>query len=416
MSVEKNDSTKTEAVSAQGRGTGSVVKLKKVATEITEKSAARTRPKTRRRRLLALSFALLVALPALLGTYYFALVASDRYVSGAGFSVRGMDAGGGMDVLGAFTGLASTGSTTSDSYIVLKYLESRDLLDRLQKDFDLRGIYGAENIDYLSRMEPDLLIEEVIDYWEGMITTSYDSTSGIITFEVEAFDPVSAERVAKLVLQYVQELVNRLSEKARQDSVRFAESEVVRSETRLRDALQELRVFREQEQSINPAASAQLQIELIGALETQLVDIRARMAALGESIDQDAPSMSALRRQAEALEAQIAEKMKGLSNSSLQTKAGATLSGQLAEYESLEVEKEFGQGQQAYASALSSLEQARMEADRQQRYLAVYSYPSLPEEALYPRRVLSIVMLIVVLTSIWGIGTLIVYSVRDHLS
>lgn len=414
MSVEKNDSTKTEAVSAQGRGTGSVVKLKKVATEITEKSAARTRPKTRRRRLLALSFALLVALPALLGTYYFALVASDRYVSGAGFSVRGMDAGGGMDVLGAFTGLASTGSTTSDSYIVLKYLESRDLLDRLQKDFDLRGIYGAENIDYLSRMEPDLLIEEVIDYWEGMITTSYDSTSGIITFEVEAFDPVSAERVAKLVLQYVQDLVNRLSVKARQDSVRFAESEVVRSETRLRDALQQLRLFREQEQSINPAASAQLQIELIGALETQLVDIRARMSALGESIDQDAPSMTALRRQAEALEVQIAEKMKGLSNSSLQTKAGATLSGQLAEYESLEVEKEFGQ--QAYASALSSLEQARMEADRQQRYLAVYSYPSLPEDSLYPRRVLSVVMLIIVLTSLWGIGTMIVYSVRDHLS
>jgi capsular polysaccharide transport system permease protein len=414
MSVEKNDSTKTEAVSAQGRGTGSVVKLKKVATEITEKSAARTRPKTRRRRLLALSFALLVALPALLGTYYFALVASDRYVSGAGFSVRGMDAGGGMDVLGAFTGLASTGSTTSDSYIVLKYLESRDLLDRLQKDFDLRGSYGAENIDYLSRMEPDLLIEEVIDYWEGMITTSYDSTSGIITFEVEAFDPVSAERVANLVLQYVQELVNRLSVKARQDSVRFAESEVVRSETRLRDALQELRLFREQEQSINPAASAQLQIELIGALETQLVDIRARMSALGESIDQDAPSMTALRRQAEALEAQIAEKMKGLSNSSLHTKAGATLSGQLAEYESLEVEKEFGQ--QAYASALSSLEQARMEADRQQRYLAVYSYPSLPEDSLYPRRVLSVVMLIIVLTSLWGIGTMMVYSVRDHLS
>jgi capsular polysaccharide transport system permease protein len=79
-----------------------------------------------------------------------------------------MDAGGGMDVLGAFTGLASTGSTTSDSYIVLKYLESRDLLDRLQKDFDLRGNYSAENIDYLSRMEPDLLIEEVIDYWGGI--------------------------------------------------------------------------------------------------------------------------------------------------------------------------------------------------------------------------------------------------------
>ena len=204
---------------------GLVVELTKVAAEVAESSAARTRPQTRRRRLVALSFTLLVALPVLLGTYYFAVVASDRYVSGAGFAVRGMDAGGGMDIIGAFTGLASTGSTGSDSYIVLKYLESRDVLDQLQNDFDIRQSYGAENIDFLSRMDAELSIEGIVDYWDGMIDTSFNSTSSIITFEVQAFAPDDANRVAALVLQYAQDLVNRLSEEARRDSVRFAMSE-----------------------------------------------------------------------------------------------------------------------------------------------------------------------------------------------
>lgn len=414
MSVDKNDSEKNKKPSVHDRSAGLVVELTKVAPEVAENSAAVTRPQTRRRRLVALSFALLVALPVLLSTYYFAVVASDRYVSGAGFAIRGMGAGGGMDIIGAFTGLASTGSTNSDSYIVLKYLKSRDLLDQLRDDFDIRQSYGAENIDFLSRMDAELSIEELVDYWDGMIDTSFNSTSSIITFEVQAFAPDDAQRVAALVLQYAQDLVNRLSEEARLDTVRFAKSEVARSETRVREALLKQRLFREQEQYIDPAASAQLQIELISALDRQLIDIHARMAALGKSVDVDAPSMTALRRQSEALEAQIATKTRGIATSPEQAEMGTTLSSLLAEYETLEFEKNFAQ--QAYASALTSLEQARMEADRQQRYLAVYSYPSLPEEALYPRRALSVLMLIIVVTSLWGIGTLIVYSVRDHLS
>lgn len=62
------------------------------------------------------------------------------------------------------------------------------------------------------------------------------------------------------------------------------------------------------------------------------------------------------------------------------------LTGQLATYETLEVERNFAQ--QAYTSALSSLEKARVEADRQERYLAVYSTPAVPQYPLYPRRIL----------------------------
>ena len=77
------------------------------------------RPRVFRRRLLSLSFVVCVFLPALLAAIYYTAIASDRYVSSAGFTVRGMDAGVGGDLLGAVTGLASAGSTTSDSYILL---------------------------------------------------------------------------------------------------------------------------------------------------------------------------------------------------------------------------------------------------------------------------------------------------------
>ena len=90
------------------------------------------------------------------------------------------------------------------------------------------------------------------------------------------------------------------------------------------------------------------------------------------------------------------------------------LTGQLAEYEALEVERNFAQ--QAYASALSSLETARVDASRQQRYLAVYAAPALPQYPLYPRRILNGVLILLGLALTWGIGVLIVYAVRDHIA
>lgn len=398
----------------QAKGNEKVVKLTETVSVAEERKPAVKGPQAKRRLLLKLSFILMVALPGLMGTYYFGFFASDRYVSGAGFTVRGMEAGASVDMIGAFTGLASNGSTASDSYIILKYLVSRDLLEKLQADLDAKSRFMDESVDFVSRLKPAPTIEEFVEYWEGMVFTSFDSTSGVITFEVQGYTPAGAKETADLVLQYTQSLVNRLSEKARQDSVRFAESEVVKSEARLREALKDIRLFREKEQSLNPAASAQLRIELIGELESQLISIRARMAAVSGSIGANAPSMVAMRRQAEALQAQIAAKTSGISTSPGQTDSGMALSGLLAAFEALEVENGFAQ--QAYASALSSREQARVEADRQQRFLAVYSYPSLPEEALYPRRMLYPLMLIGLLACLWAIGALIVYSVRDHLS
>lgn len=387
------------------------------ANPMAEKDSALTtvRPRQKRRRVLAWSFILCVLLPIALGSYYFAAIASDRYAATAGFAVRGVNAGSGIDGIGALTGLASAGSTTSDSYIVLKYLKSRDIVERLQSDMDVRAAFTNPVIDPLSRMGDDLSIEDFVQYWGRMVRTSFDSASGIVTVEVQAFSPTHAEQIASLVLQYTDELVNTLSVSARQDSVRFAETEVARAEERLRVALQDIRTFREQESSINPAASAQLDIELVGGLESRLIDLRARIASIEGSLDENAPSLLALRRQAEALEAQIVARAAEISETTADIGTDVTpMSGLLATFEALEVEKTFAQ--QVYQSALTSLEQARAEADRQQRYLAVFTLPAVPEAAIYPKRVQNILLLIAIAISAWGIGTLIVYSVRDHMS
>ena len=368
----------------------------------------------RRRRYLWVSLLACVILPVFLAAVYYSSFATDRHASRVGFSVRGSDTSSGIDGLGALTGLASTGSTSSDSYIVLDYLQSRALLEEVDSRLGLRAIFSDESVDILARLSAETTVESFVDYWRGRTSTHFDPTSGIIEFEVQSFSADNAQLIAETVLDLTQQLINNLSASARQDALRFARQEVELQETRMRAALSGIRDFRETEQSVNPSATAALEIELLANLEARMIDINARIAAQRETLDEDAPSLVALRRSAEALSAQIAERRSAI-GSQLSNRANAsTVTEQLAQYESLEVERALVE--QAYASALNSLEQARRDAVRQQRYLAVHLRPQIAEEAEYPKSIQNTLILAFALFSIWGIGTLITYSVRDHLT
>ena len=355
------------------------------------------------------TYVLFVLLPFLLIAFYFLFIASDRYASGAGFAVRNMSAQSGTDLLGSVTGLVGSGSSTSDSYIVVKFLESRDLLQSLIEETDFLQIYGNNAIDAISRIPEDLLIEERLKSWKRYIDASFDPSSGIIRFEVQAFQPEEAHLIASKILEQVKVLTNELSEQARKDSMSYAEQELALAEARLLEARTDLRLFRKNTNSVDLSASAMAQIELLANLEKELIEIKARIEVLKESLNEDAPSIKALERKAEALEFQISEKSGGLKI----TGQSNELSSLLANQEELQTQKTFAET--AYASAMASLEAARMEASRNQRYLAIYTHPSLPEYPIYPKRLLYSLFAFIGLNLLWALGMLIAFSVQDHL-
>jgi capsular polysaccharide transport system permease protein len=64
---------------------------------------------------------------------------------------------------------------------------------------------------------------------------------------------------------------------------------------------------------------------------------------------------------------------------------------------------------------LEALDRSRLNADRQQVYVAGFVQPSLPEESLYPRRAQSVGIAFIICFAVWGIGGITIKSVRDHL-
>ena len=83
-----------------------------------------------------------------------------------------------------------------------------------------------------------------------------------------------------------------------------------------------------------------------------------------------------------------------------------------AEYERLQVQREFADKQ--LGLSLAALQDARNEAQRQGAYVERVAQPSLPDDALEPRRIRGILATLIVGLVAWGILTMLLAGVREH--
>lgn len=363
-----------------------------------------------RSRLKSLVFGALVALPSLaFGAYN--LVATDRFASSASFVVRSQTGsqGGGSDVLDSITGSVSSGSTKSDSYIIRNFITSPDLVRLIDEEFDLKGLFSRDDIDFWQRLQSDATFEEKVRYWQNRTWAAYDHTTGIITIEIQAFTAIEAERLTNRILDHIRMEVNELSLHARSSSYEAARAELEASAGYLRASQEQLKEFRARTGVADPTASAGRDDELIRELNKEIVTMKAALDQMERTILRPGPNVDTLRGKIEALERQRDGLLETVSSQGPGAQVTAELMG---EYDTLQLEVEIAKSR--YSRMLESLEVARREAERQQRYLAIFSDPYVAEEAAYPRRIINSLICFISLSLAFAIGSFLLAMVRDH--
>ncbi|MFD2134788.1 hypothetical protein ACFSLT_05245 [Novosphingobium resinovorum] len=90
-----------------------------------------------------------------------------------------------------------------------------------------------------------------------------------------------------------------------------------------------------------------------------------------------------------------------------------SLSSAAVEYQRLQLDSQFADKQ--LAATLSALEEARLDAQRKQAYVERIVQPGLPDDALEPHRLRGIFATLVMGLMAWGIFSMLLASVRDHM-
>lgn len=365
-----------------------------------------------RHMVIVSSFVAFVAVPSVLASLYLMFVAADQYSSSSSFAVRSIELSGGGDILGLFT-QASSGNTTSDSYILIDYVRSAKLLMEVDQKFDLDKIYAARGLDYFYGLSSRQPVEDRLDYWRDMVRINFDHASGIMQLHVRAFDPHQAQEIATFILQKSDALVNDLSAAAREGVLNATREEMEFAEQRLAKARAAVREYRDVSQEVDPVEGAKLALQIIGGLEGELVKLNSDLATAKSQMRDDTPRVRVLKTRIASLEDQLNTERQRLGSGSDKSVAGSSdVAGRIQQYEGLETEREFAE--RAYAASLASLEKARLDAGNKQRYLAVFIEPTLAQLAQYPTRFLN--MFLVTLGSLfaWAVFVMGYYNIRDR--
>ena len=391
-----------------------------IALPVTSEESARTlvfdhrqslvASRRRRSRLGWFSFVIIVLIPVIVAGYYYFLVAADQYVSEFRFALRSAEPERHDPALFLQESIAPS-AIGVDSYVVVQYLASRAIIDDLSATLDLRQMFSRSEADWPARLDLPVSIEELVRYWKRQVDAFFDATNGTIVVKARAFAPQDALSLAEGILASSERLVNGLSARARRDALRNAEDEVGRAEKRLKLALTRLREFRDKEGIIDPRKTADATVALAGRVRDELVRADTELSTLKHYMRDDAPSIKMLEARVQSLQAQRRAVESEVTDTE-KTRSEA-LSRVMGSYEQLESERTFAEN--TYQHALQALDRSRINADRQQVYLATFVRPTLAEEALYPRRLQALGVVFLIAIVIWAIGGIAVQSIRDHL-
>ena len=365
-----------------------------------------------RHLVLGLSFLVCVALPIAATVLYLYTRAADQYHSETAFSVRSAEVGASAaaGILGALTMVG--GGSATDTDILFDYIRSQEMVQAVDARLDLRTIYnrahdetGRRDVVFALGEAPS--VEELTAYWKRMVKVDLDTQGGILHVRANAFTPEDATAIASAILAESSALVNRLSEQAREDAVRFAREELAETEAKLRAQRAKIADFRRENRLVDPGADVAGQMGLLSALQGELARAMVERDQLLSFVGPDDQRVIQAERRIDAIETRIDAERSTLGAEG----AGTTLTDVVGGYEALKVDLEFAQA--AYTQALAAETAARAEARRQSRYLAPHVTPTAAEEALYPRRALLAGLALLFLTLGWGILMLVYYNVRD---
>ena len=182
---------------------------------------------------------------------------------------------------------------------------------------------------------------------------------------------------------------------------------------RLKSAREALTRFRTRTQIVDPAADIQGRMGVVNNLQQQLAQALVDLDLLQETTNLSDPRVTRAEQRIDVIRNRINKERDNFSNGGDDSDAqGEDYPTLIAEFESLSVDREFGEV--SYRAALAALDLARANASRQSRYLAAYIQPTRAQSAEFPQRGMLLGLTIMLCLLGWAILALIYYSVRDR--
>ena len=379
--------------------------------EILRMQADLVRRRRRKSALLSARLLVFVALPTLLCAWYFYVVATPLYATKSEFVIQ--QSANPAAAAGGFGGMlqGSPFATSQDSIAVQGYLQSREAMQRLDKDHGFVAHFSQPLIDPIRRLDPDATAEAAYKTYKRNVLISYDPTEGIIKLEVIAADPAKSAEFARALIGYAEGQVDQLTQRLRGDQMKGARESYEEAEANMLASQRRVVELQEQFKVLSSEVEVTLITTQITQLDTLLTQDKLSLSQMQANAKPNSSRMDPLIRRIGALESEIATLRSKLTEDSDSGQSLAKVQGDL-----LVAQADVQTRQLLLAQSLQSMESARIEANRQVRYLSLSVSPVPPDEATYPRAFENSMVALLVFAGIYLMLSMTAAILREQIT
>jgi len=366
---------------------------------------------SRRRRKLALlagRLAFFVMLPTILAGYYFYSVATPMFAVKSEFLILKADNTGG-GALGLLSGTQF--ATSQDSIAVQSFLQSKEAMIRLDGDIGYKSHFTQEWIDPIQRLNENPTNEETYKTYKRNVKVGYDPTEGSIRMEVTAADPEIAAQFSRNLITYAEEMANNLSVNKRGNQMIDAEAAMESAETARRTAQEALVRLQQKGSVLDPEGVILSLRSQISTFELQVQENELELAALLDNTRPNQAKVAGTRADIARLQTVIDRLNQRMIDASAGENSLANLTVQIQM-----AQADLATRDLMLQSALQQVEQTRMEANRQVRYLTTSVRPVPSQEASYPRKFENTILAFLIFSGIYLMLSLTASILREQVS
>ena len=365
----------------------------------------------RRRKMLLLVARMFffVGLPTMVAAWYYYIVATPLYSSRAEFVIQQAEPAA-QAGLGSLLG-GTTFATSQDSIAVQGYLQSPEAMTRLDEDQGFRAHFSNPSVDPIQRLAPDATNTAAYKLFKRNVKIAYDPTEGIIKLEVSATTPQAAADFSVALISYAEEQVDHLTQRLREDQMSGARESYDDAEAKMLAAQRRTVDLQEKFKILSSEVEVSLVVGQIGALETQLTQDRLGLAQMESNQNPNAARMEPLKRRIATLEAEIASLRSKLTEDGVDGLSLAKVQSEL-----LVAQADVATRQLMLGQSLMAMESARIEANRQTRYLSISVNPVVADEPSYPRAFENTLVVMLIFLGIYLMITMTAAILKEQLT
>jgi capsular polysaccharide transport system permease protein len=282
---------------------------------------------------------------------------------------------------------------------------------RLDDELGFKSHFMDPAIDPIQRLPEDASNEDAYDLYQRNVEIGYDPTEGIIKMEVVAADPAVSAEWSRRLISYAEEQVDSLTERLRRDQMAGARESFEEAEAKMVAAQQRVLALQEQLGVLDPTAETGALMSQITTFETQLAEKRLQLQQLLDNARPNQARVDGVQGDINRLNALIADLRSQLTSA---TGENASLARVNSELRVAQVDLETRT--MMMQAALQQLETARIEANRQTRYLSMGVQPVAPDEPTYPRAFENTLLAFLIFAGIYLMVSLTASILRDQVS